>query len=138
VAVPVVFIFLIYLLHTTGELCLSPVGLSAMNRLAPAHMASLIMGTWFFASATGNFAAGLIAAATGAEGVGEEAGRQVVMDVYSNVGWFAIGVGVFVMVISPLVKKLMHLDTLKDDALEGQAEAGLEAQEAGIHPTSRA
>ena len=138
VAVPVVFIFLIYLLHTTGELCQSPVGLSAMNRLAPAHMASLIMGTWFFASATGNFAAGLIAAATGAEGVGEEAGRQVVMDVYSNVGWFAIGVGVFVMVISPLVKKLMHLDTLKDDALEGQAEAGLEAQEAGIHPTSRA
>ena len=44
---PVIFIFLIYLLHTTGELCLSPVGLSAMNRLAPAHMASLIMGTWF-------------------------------------------------------------------------------------------
>jgi hypothetical protein len=60
---PVIFIFLIYLLHTTGELCLSPVGLSAMNRLAPSHMASLIMGTWFFASATGNFAAGLIAAA---------------------------------------------------------------------------
>ena len=46
-ATPVLFIFLIYLLHTTGELCLSPVGLSAMNRLAPAHMASLIMGTWF-------------------------------------------------------------------------------------------
>ena len=63
---PVVFIFLIYLLHTTGELCLSPVGLSAMNRLAPAHLASLIMGAWFFASATGNFAAGLIAAAAGA------------------------------------------------------------------------
>src|SRR3546814_7424254 len=61
---PVVFVFLIYLLHTTGELCLSPVGLSAMNRLAPAHMASLIMGTWFFASATGNFVSGLIAAAT--------------------------------------------------------------------------
>jgi len=44
---PVVFIFLIYLLHTTGELCLSPVGLSAMNRLSPANMASLIMGMWF-------------------------------------------------------------------------------------------
>ena len=54
VPTPVIFIFLIYLLHTTGELCLSPVGLSAMNRLSPAHMASLIMGTWFFASATGN------------------------------------------------------------------------------------
>src|SRR3546814_2620274 len=46
---PVLFIFLLYLFHTTGELCLSPVGLSAMNRLAPAHMAGLIMGTWFFA-----------------------------------------------------------------------------------------
>src|SRR3546814_11606492 len=40
---PVLFIFLLYLFHTTGELCLSPVGLSAMNRLAPAHMAGLIM-----------------------------------------------------------------------------------------------
>ncbi len=138
VPTPVIFIFLIYLLHTTGELCLSPVGLSAMNRLSPTHMASLIMGTWFFASATGNFAAGLIAAATGAEGVGEEAGKQVVLGVYSTVGWYAVVIGVGVMVISPLIKKLMHLDTLKDDALEGQAEAGLEAQEAGIHPTSRA
>jgi POT family proton-dependent oligopeptide transporter len=118
----VIFIFLIYLLHTTGELCLSPVGLSAMNRLAPAHMASLIMGTWFFASATGNFAAGLIAAATGAEGVGEEAGKTVVLDVYSTVGWVAVGVGVAVLVISPLIKKLMHLDTLQDERMAGDAE----------------
>ena len=140
-ATPVIFIFLIYLLHTTGELCLSPVGLSAMNRLAPAHMASLIMGTWFFASATGNFAAGLIAAATGAEGVGEEAGKQVVLDVYSSVGWFAIGIGVAVLVISPLIKKLMHLDTLKDDNvgddLVGQAEGPGEPQGAGFHPEVR-
>ncbi len=114
---PVLFIFLIYLLHTTGELCLSPVGLSAMNRLAPAHMASLIMGTWFFASATGNFVAGLIAAATGSEKAsGEGAGKEVVLEVYNQIGWIAVGVGVAVLVISPLIKKLMHLDTLKDDA----------------------
>jgi POT family proton-dependent oligopeptide transporter len=114
--VPVLFIFLIYLFHTTGELCLSPVGLSAMNRLAPAHLASLIMGTWFFASATGNFVAGLIASATGSEAAsGEGAGREVVMAVYSQIGWIAIGVGVAVVVISPLIKKLMHLDTLKDE-----------------------
>jgi len=138
VPTPVIFIFLIYLLHTTGELCLSPVGLSAMNRLAPAHMASLIMGTWFFASATGNFAAGLIAAATGAEGVGEEAGKGVVLDVYSTVGWAAVGVGVGVLVISPLIKKLMHLDTLVDDTLAGSSEAGLEAQEGGVHPATKA
>jgi proton-dependent oligopeptide transporter, POT family len=141
VPTPVIFIFLIYLLHTTGELCLSPVGLSAMARLAPAHMASLIMGVWFFASATGNFAAGLIAAATGAEGVGEEAGKQVVLDVYSTVGWFAIGVGVVVLVISPLIKKLMHIDTLQDDNvgddLAGQAEGPGEPQGAGVHPATR-
>jgi proton-dependent oligopeptide transporter, POT family len=115
VMTPVLFIFLIYLFHTTGELCLSPVGLSAMNRLAPAHMASLIMGTWFFASATGNFAAGLIAAATGSESAsGEGAGQQTVLDVYSTIGWIAIGAGVAVILISPLIRKLMHLNTLKD------------------------
>ncbi|MDJ0979582.1 MAG: peptide MFS transporter [Erythrobacter sp.] len=140
VPTPVIFIFLIYLLHTTGELCLSPVGLSAMNRLSPGHMASLIMGTWFFASATGNFAAGLIAAATGAEDVGEGAGKQVVLDVYWTVGLYAVGIGVVVMLVSPLVKKLMHLDTLKDDNvgddLLGQSEIG-EPQAAGIHPATR-
>lgn len=133
---PVIFIFLIYLLHTMGELCLSPVGLSAMNRLAPPHMASLIMGTWFFASATGNFAAGLIAAATGAEGLeGEAAGKETVLSVYSTVGWTAVAVGVAVVVISPLILKLMHLDTLKDHdsdhAMAGEPELG-EPAAAGV------
>ncbi len=134
VATPVIFIFLIYLLHTTGELCLSPVGLSAMNRLAPRHMASLMMGMWFFASATGNFAAGLIASATGAEEVGETASKDVVLGVYSTVGWVAMGIGVAVLVISPLIKRLMHLSTLRDDEdVAGQAELA-EPQAAGIHP----
>lgn len=134
---PVIFIFLIYLLHTTGELCLSPVGLSAMNRLAPAHMASLIMGTWFFASATGNFVAGLISAATGSEAAsGEGAAKETVLAVYSQIGWITVGVGVAVIVISPLIKKLMHLDTLKDDDdLLGSAELG-EPQAGGVHPAS--
>ena len=120
-ATPVIFIFLIYLIHTMGELCLSPVGLSAMNRLTPAHMASLIMGAWFFASATGNFTAGLISAATGGEGAGPER----VLEVYSNVGWLAVGVGVAMLVVAPLIRRLMHLDTLRDDTeLAGQAELG--------------
>ncbi|MGV3484601.1 MAG: peptide MFS transporter [Planctomycetaceae bacterium] len=123
-ATPVAFIFLIYLFHTTGELCLSPVGLSAMNRLAPAHMAGLIMGTWFFASAMGNFAAGLIAAATGSEAAsGEGAAKETVLDVYSQIGWIAIAVGVAVILISPWIKKLMHLDTLQDDAAAETASA---------------
>lgn len=109
---PVIFIFLIYLLHTTGELCLSPVGLSAMTRLSTKTMVGLIMGAWFLASGAGNFAAGLIAQATAAEGTGDE---NVVLDVYSNVGWLAVGVGIALIVISPLINYLMHLNTLTDD-----------------------
>jgi POT family proton-dependent oligopeptide transporter len=135
--VPVLFIFLLYLFATTGELCLSPVGLSAMNRLAPTQMASLIMGVWFFASAAGNFAAGLIAQATGSHGAsGEEAGKQTVLDVYSTIGWIGVAVGIGVVLISPLIKKLMHLDTLVDDALPGAQEIG-EPAAAGVHPGDR-
>ena len=114
---PVVFIFLIYLLHTTGELCLSPVGLSAMTRLSTANMVGLIMGAWFLASGAGNFVAGLIAQATAVEG-GD--GENVVLTVYSNVGWMAVAVGVVLFLISPLINHLMHLDTLKDEPVTGE------------------
>jgi proton-dependent oligopeptide transporter, POT family len=120
---PVIFIFLIYLLHTTGELCLSPVGLSAMTKMALPRMVGLIMGTWFFASATGNFAAGLIARATGG---GKDVGLERVTDVYTTVGWLAIAAGVLIVLISPLFRRLMHLDTLGADeaALAGRPEIG--------------
>ena len=111
---PVLFIFLIYLLHTTGELCLSPVGLSAMTRLTVPKMVGLVMGAWFLASGAGNFAAAQIAKLTAADGGGEEQ----VLSVYSNVGWMAVGVGVALIVISPLIKKAMHLDTLEEDMRE--------------------
>ena len=115
-ATPVIFIFLIYLLHTTGELCLSPVGLSAMTRLAPANMLSLMMGTWFLSTAGGNYIGGLIAQATGGHGGDETESAGAVLDVYSQIGWVAIAVGVGVIVVSPLVKRLMHLDTIGQDA----------------------
>ena len=109
---PVVFIFLIYLLHTTGELCLSPVGLSAMTRLSPPFMVGLMMGAWFLASAAGNSVSALIAQATAAEG----GGLDQVLGIYSNVGWLAVGIGVALLVVSPFVKRLMNLDTLKEDS----------------------
>ena len=124
---PVIFIFLIYLLHTTGELCLSPVGLSAMTRLSVKSMVGLIMGTWFLASAAGNFAASLIAQATVAPGAD-------VLEIYTRYGWIAVGVGVGLIVISPLVKYLMHLNTLEDDApLAGAGEIG-EPMASGVNP----
>ena len=131
---PVIFVFLLYLLHTTGELCLSPVGLSAMNRLAPPFMASLIMGAWFYMSAVGNFVAGKIGEATG--GHDGEMTKEAVLTIYNQIGWVAIGVAAVVLALSPIVKRWMHLDTLKDRELEGQSQAGIEAQEAGIHPAA--
>jgi POT family proton-dependent oligopeptide transporter len=130
--IPVLFLFLIYLFHTTGELCLSPVGLSAMNRLAPRHMASLIMGAWFFATAGGNFVAGKIGEMTGGES--GTMSKEGTLEIYWTIGLIAIGIGVAVVLVGFLIKKLMHLDTLRDDEdLAGAGEVG-EAQAAGMHP----
>ena len=116
---PVVFIFLIYLLHTTGELCLSPVGLSAMTRLSAPKMVGLIMGAWFLASGAGNFVAAQIAKLTAAG----DGGEGQVLAVYSNVGWVAVAVGVGLIVLSPIVGRFMHLDTLKADTEKFKTDA---------------
>jgi len=54
------WLFAVYLLHTIGELCLSPVGLSSMTKLAPARVVSLMMGVWFLAASVGNFIGGSV------------------------------------------------------------------------------
>ncbi|WP_296678602.1 peptide MFS transporter [Novosphingobium sp.] len=109
---PVLFVFLIYLLHTTAELCLSPVGLSAMARLAPLHLASFVMGAWFYMTAVGNFVAGKIGEATGGES--GEMSKELTLAIYSKIGWIAIAISVVVLLLSPLVKRWMHLDSLED------------------------
>ena len=132
---PVLFIFLIYLLHTTGELCLSPVGLSAMTRLSTPNMVGLIMGAWFLASGAGNFVAAQIAKLTSSEerlsGLNAEAAlaetQRIVLDVYSTIGWVAVGVGVALIVVSPIIKRMMHLDTLEADNDAYRARMGLDA-----------
>ena len=133
---PVIFVFLIYLLQTTGELCLSPVGLSAMTRLSPVHLGSFIMGAWFYMTAVGNFVAGKIGEATGGESGAMD--KTLTLAIYNKIGWVTIVIAVVVLLLSPIVKRWMHIDTLEDrepgSDLAGQAEAGLDNQEAGIHP----
>ncbi|SEH18672.1 proton-dependent oligopeptide transporter, POT family [Sphingopyxis sp. YR583] len=132
---PVILVFAYYFFATTGELCLSPVGLSAMNRLAPSFLASLIMGAWFYMTAVGNFVAGKIGEATG--GHDGQMTKQGLLDIYQLFGWIAIGAGVVVLLLSPIVKRWMHLDTLRDgDDVEGQKELA-EPQAAGIHPETK-
>ena len=110
----VIWIILIYLLHTLGELCLSPVGLSSVTKLSPQRIVGFMMGMWFFASAAGNYVAGLIARATATENSGASsdvynlAQKQSFMDVYTDVGLIAIGCGIVLAMIAPILKKLMH------------------------------
>lgn len=130
---PVILVFAYYFFATTAELCLSPVGLSAMNRLAPSYLASLIMGAWFYMTAVGNFVAGKIGEATG--GHDGQMSKQGLLDIYELFGWIAIGTAVAVLLLSPIVKRWMHLDTLKDRELEGREEVG-EPAAAGIHPAA--
>ncbi len=111
--VPVVWIFVIYLLHTMGELCLSPVGLSAVTKLSVPRVVGMLMGAWFLASGFGNYLAGIIAKSTGAETVGGqivdmEAAKAQYADVYMNVGLVAVVIAVIVVALSPFLKKLGH------------------------------
>ena len=110
----VFWIILIYLLHTLGELCLSPVGLSSVTKLSPQRIVGFMMGMWFFASAAGNYVAGLIARATASDSYGvsndvfDLSQKQSFMDVYTDVGLMAIGCGIFLAILTPILKKLMH------------------------------
>ncbi|HEX8130769.1 MAG TPA: peptide MFS transporter [Pyrinomonadaceae bacterium] len=94
-----VWFLLIYLLHTIGELCLSPVGLSSMTKLAPGRMVSLMLGVWFLSISMGNYFAGLVAGE-----FKEDAG--VLVGIFSKVALILIGGAILLGIITPFVKKL--------------------------------
>ncbi len=110
---PVIFIFAIYWVHTMGELMVSPVGLSAVTKLAPARIVGMTMGAWFLYSGLSNFLAGVIARTTGAETIGGQmtnvaAAKAGYIEVYSQVGYIAIGISVLMLLISPQINKMMR------------------------------
>lgn len=109
----VYYIFLIYWIHTIGELMVSPVGLSAITKLAPARAVGMAMGAWFLFSGLANYLSGVIAETTGAETIGGQlvdvaSAKATYIDVYSQVGYISMGVALAMLVISPLIKKMMH------------------------------
>ncbi len=111
--VGMIWLVLIYLLHTTGELCLSPVGLSMITKLSVPRIVGMMMGVWFLASAGANFIASKIAQLTSSRSsIGEVLNQSEALartlQVYSNVGWFAVGIAIFLLLISPLLRKGMH------------------------------
>ncbi|MCF6195478.1 MAG: peptide MFS transporter [Emcibacter sp.] len=101
----------IYLALTVAELCLSPVGLSMVTKLSVTRIVGMMMGTWFLFTALGNYVAGWISSLTGSDGHGAASGQLDVtatITVYSNIGYLSVGVGVLLLVLTPLMKKYMH------------------------------
>lgn len=110
---PVIFIFLIYWIHTMGELMVSPVGLSVITKLAPARIVGMTMGAWFLYSGLSNSLAAIIARATGAETIGGQmtnvaAAKAGYIEVYAQVGFIALGISVLMLLISPVITKMMQ------------------------------
>jgi proton-dependent oligopeptide transporter, POT family len=123
--VPLVFLVLLYLLHTTGELFLSPVGLSAMTKLAPAAVVSTMMATWFLASSAAQALAAQVAKLTAQETVGGQvldphAALETYVKVFNQIGWVSIWIGVGLALLSPFLRYLAH-PNVADAAKKPQA-----------------
>ena len=95
---------------TFGELCLSPIGMSAMTKLSPQKTQAVIMGMWFLASAYGQYFAGLLGAniAEASQDASNMNKLTVYADGYLQLALYALILGVLLIAISPLVKKLMQ------------------------------
>jgi POT family proton-dependent oligopeptide transporter len=114
--VPMFWLVLGYFLHSTGELCLSPIGLSMITKLSPPSITGIMMGVWFLSSAFAQYVASLIAQLTGVREGGSVASAlpkpsETVMvygSVFGSIAWVALGVGVLVVIISPLIARRMH------------------------------
>ena len=111
----VAFIWLVlgFFFHTTGELCLSPVGLSAVTKLSVAKIMGLMMGIWFLATAFANYAAGLIAMTASfdgapGEGVAVEQALPLYSGLFESVAWVALGASIVMFIVSPFIRRLMH------------------------------
>ncbi|MCX9155364.1 peptide MFS transporter [Niveibacterium sp. 24ML] len=92
------WLFIVYFLHTIGELMLSPVGLSMVSKLAPARFGGLLMGVWLLSSAVANYLSGIL--------------EHMLQDSGIPLYWFlvgsSIGAGLVLLALTPMLKKLMH------------------------------
>ncbi|HUO81349.1 MAG TPA: peptide MFS transporter [Gammaproteobacteria bacterium] len=95
------WLIMTYLLHTMGELTLSPVGLSSVTKLAPRRFVSQMMGVWFLGTALGNLIAGLIAGQFDHDAISE------MPDLYLQVVLMTVGAGLLLLIFVKPIRKLM-------------------------------
>ena len=115
VKVAMFWLVALYFIHTMGELCLSPIGLSMVNKLAPAHLASLLMGVWFMSNAASNILAGKLATLLpdASKGAGEAVKTFLGFEIATLDAFFLVfaimagGASLLLFALSPLLKKMM-------------------------------
>jgi POT family proton-dependent oligopeptide transporter len=106
------------LLHTTGELCLSPVGLSMVTSLSPKQLVSTVMGMWFLATAFSQYLAAIISQFTGVDGSAGDGGAmpiprdtlQAYSTVFGKIGIAALVSAGICLLLVPVLKRFMHED----------------------------
>ena len=107
------WLVLTYFLHSIAELCISPVGLSMITKLSIARIVGMMMGVWFLSISVGEYLAGAAAQMASVKTVGgqvtnPELSLHTYLGTFQTGGMMTIGAGVVLLVISPLLKKLMH------------------------------
>jgi POT family proton-dependent oligopeptide transporter len=110
---PLLVLGFAYLLHTTGELCLSPVGLSEITKLSPPVLVSTLMAVWFLATSAAEFIAAKIAqiagtATAGGQVLDPRAALHASLSVFQAIGWTGVGFGVLFLIMAPFLKHLSH------------------------------
>ena len=103
--IPFWTLFSVYVIQSIGELCLSPIGLSMVTKLAPLRLVGLGMGGWFLSTGIGNNLAGIFASwVSGEKGMTTESA----LSGYTFGFWSLLGAGVLLFLLAPLIQKLMH------------------------------
>ena len=109
--IPMAFLILMYFFHTTGELSLSPVGLSVVTKLSPAKTVGFVMGCWFLSIAFAHKIAGILGQLIAAPS--EEASRESALGGFSGIYmtwgvWIVLSAAAILLLLSPVLKKWMH------------------------------
>jgi POT family proton-dependent oligopeptide transporter len=110
---PLIFLVVMYMLHTSGEMFMSPVGLSQMTKLSPLSIVSFVMAVWYMALAMANLFGGWIAGIASTETIGGQvldpaAAMAQSLLVFKIIGLISIGIGVLFLALSPILKKWSH------------------------------
>ena len=103
--IPFWTLFMVYVIQSVGELCLSPIGLSMTTKLAPTKLVGFAMGGWFLSTGIGNNLSGIFAShVSGSEGMSVASAQSG----YTMGFWILLGFGVLLFLVAPLIQRLMH------------------------------